>query len=57
MRRPDLAPVQLKYLDVILPQESKRTSVVNFTINNMAMVVGKATFENTNRRTMVMLSM
>ena len=52
-----LAPDQLKYLDVIPPQDERRTSVVSFTINNTAIVVGKATFENINRRTLVMLSL
>mmetsp|Transcript_2914 Transcript_2914/g.5386 ORF Transcript_2914/g.5386 Transcript_2914/m.5386 type:complete len:84 (-) Transcript_2914:665-916(-) len=57
IKRPDLAPDQLKYLDVIPPQDERRTSVVSFTINNTAIVVGKATFENINRRTFVMLSL
>mmetsp|Transcript_19157 Transcript_19157/g.40120 ORF Transcript_19157/g.40120 Transcript_19157/m.40120 type:complete len:86 (+) Transcript_19157:1808-2065(+) len=57
IRRPDLAPDQLKYLDVILPQEDSRTSVVILTINNTATVVGKATFVNIIRRTSTMLAL
>lgn len=54
---PHLAPDQLKYREVIVPQDAKRTSDVAFAMNKIAIVVGKAMFENIICRTLAIDSL
>ena len=51
-----LPPDQLKYFDMIVPQEENKISATALTMNRTAHIVGNETFEVISRRTSAMVS-